>query len=103
LACGIPLVSAPWRDSEALFRPGRDYLTAETDTEMVRHLRALRWDGALRRALAASGLEVIRARHSCAHRADELLAIAARLRQEAAAAVPPIKTNRRKGCCRHEP
>ena len=28
LACGIPLVCAPWRDSENLFRPGEDYLVA---------------------------------------------------------------------------
>src|SRR5581483_4237839 len=29
LACGIPLVSAPWEDSEKLFQPGEDYLVAE--------------------------------------------------------------------------
>ncbi len=28
LACGIPLISAPWQDSEDLFRPGRDFLFA---------------------------------------------------------------------------
>ena len=28
LACGIPLVSAPWEDCEGLFEPGRDYLRA---------------------------------------------------------------------------
>src|SRR3546814_2717432 len=26
LACGIPLVCAPWDDCEGLFRPGEDYL-----------------------------------------------------------------------------
>lgn len=30
LACGIPLVSAPWSDAEALFRPGTDYLSPVT-------------------------------------------------------------------------
>jgi spore maturation protein CgeB len=30
LACGIPLVSAPWRDVEGLFRSGEDYLWATT-------------------------------------------------------------------------
>jgi spore maturation protein CgeB len=30
LACGIPLVSAPWDDSEHLFRPGEDFLVAAT-------------------------------------------------------------------------
>ncbi|NOG69034.1 glycosyltransferase [Roseicella sp. DB1501] len=79
LACGIPLVSAPWQDSEGLFRTGQDYLAAADEAAMTRHLQALRADPALRRALATSGLETIRARHSCAHRAAELLAILARL------------------------
>ncbi|WP_159349777.1 CgeB family protein [Roseomonas harenae] len=79
LACGIPLVSAPWQDSEGLFRPGHDYLTARDEAEMVRHLSALRDDPALRRALVESGLETIRARHSCAHRVDELLGMLSRL------------------------
>ncbi len=77
LACGIPLVCAPWRDSEALFRPGRDFLTARDGAEMAARLQAIRNDGALAASLAASGLETIRARHTCAHRVDELLAILA--------------------------
>jgi spore maturation protein CgeB len=79
LACGIPLVSAPWQDSEALFRPGQDYLVARDGDEMTRHLAALRDDPALRDELIRNGLETIRARHSCAHRVDELLAILASL------------------------
>ena len=85
LACGIPLVSAPWQDTEGLFRPGTDYLVAQNGAQMEQHLRALLHDEALAAALAASGLETIRARHACAHRARDLLAIAARLRQEVAA------------------
>ena len=80
LACGIPLVSAPWSDSEHLFRTGLDYLTARDGDDMRRHLRALRGDPDLRASLAAHGLETIRARHTCAHRAQELLGIVARLR-----------------------
>lgn len=80
LACGIPLVCAPWHDIEGLFQPGEDYLVARDGAEMTRHLTALRDDPGLRRSLAASGLETIRARHSCAHRMRELLAILARLR-----------------------
>ncbi|UIJ45046.1 glycosyltransferase [Sphingomonas cannabina] len=79
LACGIPLLSAPWEDAEGLFRPGTDYLVARDGAEMTRHLAALRDDPDLRSSLIAHGLETIRARHSCAHRVDELLAIAARL------------------------
>jgi spore maturation protein CgeB len=83
LACGIPLVCAPWDDSEGLFNPGRDYLVARTGAEMTAHLRALRSDADLRAALAASGLATILARHTCAHRAEELLSIAASLRAPA--------------------
>jgi len=80
LACGIPLVCAPWRDTEGLFRAGEDYLLARSEAEMTRHLTALREDGALRHSLAASGLAAIAARHSCAHRVEELLGIVAALR-----------------------
>ena len=79
LACGIPLVCAWWDDAEHLFRPGDDFLVARSGDEMRQHLRALASDAALRAALAASGLQRVAARHTCAHRADELLAIAARL------------------------
>ncbi len=85
LACGIPLISAPWHDTEHLFRPGQDFLVAQDGPAMERHLRALRGDAGLRDALAASGLEIIRARHSCAHRVDELLSILTTLRQSVAA------------------
>jgi spore maturation protein CgeB len=80
LACGMPLVCAPWEDSERLFTPGRDYLQARDPAEMARLARALYHDAELRTALAAHGLATIHARHSCAHRAAELLAIAAKLR-----------------------
>jgi spore maturation protein CgeB len=79
LACGIPLVSAPWDDSEHLFRAGKDYLAAANGAEMTRHLVALAHDPALRTDLARNGLETIRARHTCAHRVDQLLAIFASL------------------------
>lgn len=80
LACGIPLVCAPWRDSEGLFLEGADYLVARDGDEMRAHLRALSYDPAMCRSLAASGLARIHARHTCAHRVDELLAIVERLR-----------------------
>ncbi len=79
LACGIPLVSAPWDDAEGLFRPGHDFLFARDGAEMTRHLTALKNDPDLRRTLVANGLEAVRSRHSCAHRADQLLAILATL------------------------
>jgi spore maturation protein CgeB len=79
LACGIPLVCAPWDDAEGLFTPGADYLVAHDGAEMQRHIKTLRDDPACAAALAAHGLATIRARHTCAHRVDELLAIVASL------------------------
>ena len=75
LACGIPLVSAPWVDCEGLFTPGTDFLSARAGDAMRRHLAALRADPAMAAALAAQGRATILARHTCAHRVDELLAI----------------------------
>lgn len=79
LACGIPLVSAPWDDTENLFRPGTDYLLARSREEAAEHLRRLAAEPEYRHALADAGLETIRSRHTCAHRVDELLAILDRL------------------------
>ena len=75
LACGIPLICAPWDDTEGLFTPGADYLVARDGAEMRRHVETLRDDPARAAALAAHGLATVRARHTCAHRVDELLAI----------------------------
>jgi len=80
LACGIPLVSAPWDDCEHLFRVGRDFLTVRDSAEMTRALTDLKNDAGLRLDLARSGLETIRARHTCAHRTEELLNIVEHLR-----------------------
>ena len=79
LACGIPLVSAPWEDAEHLFTPGRDYLVANSGREMQKHLRALLADKAMAREIAEHGRCTILARHTCAHRVNELLAIVASL------------------------
>jgi spore maturation protein CgeB len=74
LACGIPLVCAPWHDEEALFRSG-DFLSAKNGEEMTQQLELLRRDRDRAKSLAAGGLETIRQRHTCAHRVDELLTI----------------------------
>ncbi|MDB5594964.1 MAG: hypothetical protein JWM36_1925 [Hyphomicrobiales bacterium] len=79
LACGIPLVSAEWTDSEGLFTPGEDYLVARDGGEMLRHLRDVANDAGLRASLVRRGLATIFARHTCRHRADELLKMTATL------------------------
>jgi spore maturation protein CgeB len=79
LACGIPLVSAPWEDREGLFSAGEDYLVARDGPEMASHMRALLDDPQAARQLAANGTSTVRRRHTCAHRVDELLAIVGEL------------------------
>ncbi|NDU99790.1 CgeB family protein [Pseudoroseicyclus tamaricis] len=83
LACGIPLVSAPWEDAEGLLRPGTDYLTVRDGAEMTRQLTHVLHDKALAAELAASGRETIAARHTCRHRAEELMDIIERVGQPA--------------------
>jgi len=72
LASGIPLVSSYWNDSEGLFRPGQDFLMARNGKEMQRHISDVLNDESMAASLARSGLETVRARHTCSHRADEL-------------------------------
>ena len=82
MACGIPLLCAPWEDSESLFTPG-SYLMAREPGEMRAHMRAVLNDASLRQDLARKGLAIIGARHTCGHRADELLAIAGQIAEPA--------------------
>lgn len=75
MACGIPLISAPWQDSEHLFTPGEDFLIAHNAAEMQHHLRRVLNDKDQARHLADHALTTIRSRHTCSHRVDQLLEI----------------------------
>jgi spore maturation protein CgeB len=77
LACGIPLISAPWSDCEGLFRPGTDFLIAKSGERMTALLRDVLQDAEMAAELARNGLETIHQRHTCGHRVEELLAICA--------------------------
>jgi spore maturation protein CgeB len=79
MACGIPLISAPWCDRENLFRPDRDYLRAADGQQMTEQLQFILSDSpaarSTARSLVSNGLESIHQRHTCGHRADQLLEI----------------------------
>jgi spore maturation protein CgeB len=60
---------------EHLFRPGQDYVVADNGNAMRSEIEHLLRDDAARAQIAASGLETIRARHTCAHRAQQLTGI----------------------------
>jgi spore maturation protein CgeB len=74
LACGIPLISAPWQDTEHLFRPS-DLCFVENTDEMVHAMQTLLQEPAAAAEQARRGLETILARHTCMHRAQELTTI----------------------------
>ncbi|MGI9104011.1 MAG: CgeB family protein [Terriglobales bacterium] len=84
LACGAPMVCSPWTDTENLFRPGQDYLCVPDGRAMQAEIERLLTDDAARRQIAASGLQTIRARHTCAHRAQQLVEICQELGRLAA-------------------
>jgi spore maturation protein CgeB len=81
LACGIPLVCSPWSDEEQLF-PADSYLIANDEDEMARAISSVLTDHDLAWRLIESGLNAIRARHTCAHRVLELLSMVQSLKGE---------------------
>ncbi|MEX2572024.1 MAG: glycosyltransferase [Gemmatimonadota bacterium] len=72
MACGIPLISAEWPDTEQLFRPGFDHLVARSPAEMREQILRLAHDEDERARIAENGLATIRAGHTCEHRAEQL-------------------------------
>jgi spore maturation protein CgeB len=72
LACGVPLISAPWHDAENLFHAG-SHLTVANGEEATAAIMLLMDDRDLAADMAAVGLCSIQARHTCEHRVDELI------------------------------
>ncbi|SCB50519.1 Spore maturation protein CgeB [Bradyrhizobium shewense] len=87
LACGIPLISAPWSDVEGLFPDGA-YLQAASGEEMKRALRSVLDDREMSAAMLAAGLRTIRERHTCRHRAQQLVGIVEAIRTSADSSRP---------------
>jgi spore maturation protein CgeB len=71
LACGIPLISAPWLDIESLFRKS-DFMTVTSCGEMRKALTRLLNAPEEAAEMAERGLETVLQRHTCAHRAARL-------------------------------
>jgi spore maturation protein CgeB len=87
LACGIPLISAPWSDAEGLF-PEHAYLTAADGAQAKHALRAVLDDRALSSAMVQTGLKAIKERHTCRHRAEQLVGIVADIRHPGRSSQP---------------
>ncbi len=75
MACGIPLITTPWRDSEHLFTAGEDYLVAHDTAEMKTYLRLILNDPDFAGEMVERALQTIRNRHTCGHRVEQLLKI----------------------------
>lgn len=74
LACGVPLISAPWPDTEHLFREG-DFCFAPNTKESIAAMEHLLSDPRSASEQAERGLETVLARHTCMHRAQQLTEI----------------------------
>ena len=77
LASGACLVSLPWPDTDGLFEAGRDYAVAHSPAEMRDLLAWLTADQPASAAFGQHGYQTILARHTCDHRADQLLELLA--------------------------
>jgi spore maturation protein CgeB len=75
LACGVPVVTAPWDECEQMFTPDVDVLVARDGREMERRMVALHSDPEFARFIGANGYQTVVSRHTCEHRVQELLAI----------------------------
>lgn len=75
LACGIPLLSAPWSDAERLFKPGLDFVMVRNGDEMAEAMERVLVNPEMAQLRAEHGMETIHQRHTCANRVDQLLEI----------------------------
>lgn len=76
LACGLPLISALWTQAAGLFTVGADFLAAADGRHMEAAMHRIVSDPDVGHRLAVHGRRTILQGHTCAHRVDELLAIA---------------------------
>jgi glycosyltransferase involved in cell wall biosynthesis len=73
MACGIPVISAPWDDSDCLFEEGIDYVLAKDEREMEKKLKELVLDRQKALEIARNAMRAINRKHTCRHRVKDLL------------------------------
>lgn len=73
LASGACLISLPWEDTDKLFSAGRDFAVASSPRQMQELIDWVCRDDAARQRFADHGYQTIQTRHTCAHRAGQLL------------------------------
>lgn len=75
MACKIPLLSAPWEDTENLFTIDKDYIRAENGKEMSKALNKVIQEKDFAASMADRAYGTILSKHTCDHRAEELMNI----------------------------
>jgi spore maturation protein CgeB len=78
LASGACLISLPWDDTDQLFQVGRDFVVAHSPGEMRDLIAWLCEDEIARAKLGEHGRQTVLDRHTCGHRADQLLDLLSR-------------------------
>jgi spore maturation protein CgeB len=81
-ACGVPVVSDWWEGLDRFFTPGSEILVARSASDVVQHLRSV--DAERRAELGAAARARVLAEHTAQHRADELEAHVAQVREQVA-------------------
>jgi spore maturation protein CgeB len=69
-ACGVPIMADEWHGLEEFFKPGSDILIARSTRDALSCLRA--FDAESLQLIGARGRRRVLARHTAAHRAQEL-------------------------------
>jgi spore maturation protein CgeB len=71
LACGIPMISAGWKDQEKQLNRGRDFLFAKDGYEMKHYILEM-MNSTLKEVITGHGIKSVNMRHTCTHRVNEL-------------------------------
>ncbi|MFH0809893.1 MAG: glycosyltransferase [Pseudomonadota bacterium] len=78
------LLTGPWQDTDGLFNEGEHYLRASSPAAATELIRYLLENRPARERIAEAGYRNLLARHTCRHRAVQLLGIVARYHRAAA-------------------
>jgi len=71
VACGIPVITKSWINTEGMLTPGRDYLQAADSYEMKHYILEM-MNSTLKEVISDQGVKTIAAKHTCKHRSKEL-------------------------------
>ncbi|MFN6943582.1 MAG: glycosyltransferase [Cytophagaceae bacterium] len=71
MACGVPVISSPWEDTDGLFNAESDYVLSD-ERAMESAIRNLLKDRAMAMEIARNAMRTINKKHTCWHRVNLL-------------------------------